>query len=64
MIQYSNLFTPIKIGKVEIKNRFALAPMEPVIVSFYLLVIRKKVLYIRSLNSMFLKYIFWEMPEE
>lgn len=29
MIQYSNLFTPIKIGKLEIKNRFALAPMGP-----------------------------------
>jgi 2-enoate reductase len=29
MFQYTNLFTPIKIGKVEIKNRFALAPMGP-----------------------------------
>ena len=29
MIQYSNLFTPVKIGKLEIKNRFALAPMGP-----------------------------------
>lgn len=29
MIQYTNLFTPIKIGKLEIKNRFALAPMGP-----------------------------------
>ena len=26
---YSNLFQPIKIGKVEIKNRFMLAPMGP-----------------------------------
>lgn len=29
MIQYKNLFTPIKIGTVEIKNRFAMAPMGP-----------------------------------
>lgn len=29
MFQYANLFTPIKIGKVEIKNRFAMAPMGP-----------------------------------
>lgn len=27
--KYSNLFEPIKIGKVEIKNRFVLAPMGP-----------------------------------
>lgn len=26
---YSNLFTPVKIGKVEVKNRFAMAPMGP-----------------------------------
>lgn len=26
---YANLFQPIKIGKVEIKNRFMLAPMGP-----------------------------------
>ena len=29
MLQYNNLFTPIKIGKLEIKNRFAMAPMGP-----------------------------------
>ncbi|RDY30463.1 FAD-dependent oxidoreductase [Lachnotalea glycerini] len=29
MFQYKNLFTPIKIGSVTIKNRFALAPMGP-----------------------------------
>jgi len=29
MLPYTNLFTPIKIGKLEIKNRFALAPMGP-----------------------------------
>lgn len=29
MIKYKNLFTPIKIGSLEIKNRFALAPMGP-----------------------------------
>jgi len=29
MFKYSNLFQPIKIGNVEIKNRFALAPMGP-----------------------------------
>lgn len=29
MFQYSNLFTPITIGSVTIKNRFALAPMGP-----------------------------------
>ncbi len=28
-MEYSELFTPIKIGNVEIKNRFALAPMGP-----------------------------------
>lgn len=28
-MKYSELFTPIKIGNVEIKNRFALAPMGP-----------------------------------
>lgn len=29
MIPYTNLFNPIKIGKIEVKNRFALAPMGP-----------------------------------
>lgn len=29
MIPYANLFTPIRIGKLEIKNRYALAPMGP-----------------------------------
>lgn len=29
MFQYKNLFTPIQIGTVTIKNRFALAPMGP-----------------------------------
>jgi 2-enoate reductase len=29
MSHYKNLFTPIKIGPVEVKNRFALAPMGP-----------------------------------
>lgn len=29
MFPYANLFTPAKIGSVEIKNRFALAPMGP-----------------------------------
>lgn len=29
MFKYLNLFQPIKIGNVEIKNRFALAPMGP-----------------------------------
>ncbi|MFA9378633.1 MAG: FAD-dependent oxidoreductase, partial [Lachnotalea sp.] len=29
MFKYSNLFTPITIGSVTIKNRFALAPMGP-----------------------------------
>jgi len=29
MLKYANLFKPIKIGNVEIKNRFALAPMGP-----------------------------------
>ena len=29
MKKYSQLFTPIKIGKVEIKNRYAMAPMGP-----------------------------------
>ena len=29
MLKYANLFQPIKIGNVEIKNRFALAPMGP-----------------------------------
>lgn len=28
-MKYKNLFTPIKIGSVEIKNRFAMAPMGP-----------------------------------
>lgn len=28
-MQYAKLFTPFKIGKVEIKNRFAMAPMGP-----------------------------------
>lgn len=28
-MQYKELFTPVKIGSVEIKNRFALAPMGP-----------------------------------
>ncbi|WP_124065621.1 FAD-dependent oxidoreductase [Clostridium sp. E02] len=28
-MKYKNLFTPIKIGSVELKNRFALAPMGP-----------------------------------
>lgn len=28
-MNYQKLFTPIKIGKVEIKNRFAMAPMGP-----------------------------------
>lgn len=27
--KYSNLFEPIKIGNVEIKNRFVMAPMGP-----------------------------------
>ncbi len=27
--KYSNLFEPIKIGNVEIKNRFVMAPMRP-----------------------------------
>ena len=26
-MKYKNLFTPIKIGSAEIKNRFAMAPM-------------------------------------
>ncbi|SFL75605.1 FAD-dependent oxidoreductase [Halanaerobium salsuginis] len=29
MLKYKNLFTPTKIGSVELKNRFALAPMGP-----------------------------------
>jgi 2-enoate reductase len=29
MIDYKNLFTPTKIGSLELKNRFALAPMGP-----------------------------------
>ncbi len=29
MIDYKNLFTPTNIGKLELKNRFALAPMGP-----------------------------------
>jgi 2-enoate reductase len=29
MSRYKNLFTPVKIGSVEVKNRFALAPMGP-----------------------------------
>ena len=29
MFTYANLFTPVKIGKIEIKNRFAMAPMGP-----------------------------------
>ena len=28
-MKYKNLFTPIKIGSAEIKNRFAMAPMGP-----------------------------------
>ena len=28
-MKYKNLFTPVKIGSVEIKNRFAMAPMGP-----------------------------------
>ena len=28
-MKYQNLFTPVKIGKVQIKNRFSLAPMGP-----------------------------------
>ena len=27
--KYQNLFEPIKIGKLEIKNRFVMAPMGP-----------------------------------
>ncbi len=29
MFPYANLFTPVTIGSVTIKNRFALAPMGP-----------------------------------
>jgi 2-enoate reductase len=29
MIQYANLFEPVRIGRLEIKNRFAMAPMGP-----------------------------------
>jgi 2-enoate reductase len=29
MIQYANLFEPVRIGQLEIKNRFAMAPMGP-----------------------------------
>jgi 2-enoate reductase len=29
MIQYANLFEPVRIGLLEIKNRFAMAPMGP-----------------------------------
>lgn len=29
MFKYSNLYTPVKIGKVEVRNRFAMAPMGP-----------------------------------
>ena len=28
-MKYKNLFTPVQIGKVTLKNRFALAPMGP-----------------------------------
>ena len=28
-MKYKNLFTPVKIGSVTLKNRFALAPMGP-----------------------------------
>lgn len=28
-MKYKNLFTPFQIGKCELKNRFALAPMGP-----------------------------------
>ena len=28
-MKYKELFTPVKIGNVEIKNRFAMAPMGP-----------------------------------
>ena len=28
-MMYKNLFTPVKIGSVVIKNRFAMAPMGP-----------------------------------
>ena len=28
-MKYKNLFTPVKIGSVTIKNRFAMAPMGP-----------------------------------
>ncbi|MCI2048565.1 MAG: FAD-dependent oxidoreductase [Lachnospiraceae bacterium] len=28
-MKYANLFTPVKIGKLELKNRFAMAPMGP-----------------------------------
>ncbi len=28
-MKYEKLFTPVKIGSVEIKNRFAMAPMGP-----------------------------------
>ena len=28
-MKYENLFSPIKIGNCEIKNRFAMAPMGP-----------------------------------
>jgi 2-enoate reductase len=26
-MKYANLFTPVRIGRLEIKNRFAMAPM-------------------------------------
>ena len=28
-MKYKNLFTPVQIGRVTLKNRFALAPMGP-----------------------------------
>ncbi len=29
IMKYKKLFTPVKVGKVTIKNRFALGPMGP-----------------------------------